>query len=100
MDDAQTFNVLSSLSHRLQRLEYYLSGVTPTSEAKPQAQPTSPDQTIRARLVRLEHDLASLTSRSAPVRELLSLRKQFLSVRCYQESYTIASKELNMCFPT
>jgi hypothetical protein len=71
------------LEARLQRLTYLLTGDaswagTPTAPAKP----TSLDDTVSRRLLRLEKDLENLSRHIPAVRDVLQLRKHPPSLSC------------------
>ena len=78
MTDGSTriaLETLDALESRLQRVNWYLSGDNEGGEVLQNVKAEGRDQTVQARLVRLENDLGKLSSRSHEVRELLNLCK-------------------------
>ncbi len=66
---------LDALESRLQRVGWYLSGENEVGEVLQKVKAEGRDQTVQARLARLENNLGKLSSRSPEVRELLKLCK-------------------------
>ena len=66
---------LDALESRLQRVGWYLSGDNEVGEVLQNVKAEGRDQTVQARLARLENNLGKLSSRSHEVRELLDLCK-------------------------
>ena len=69
---------LDSLEARLRKVQWYLSG-SDGDKVEDTLRGVRADDTVQARLVRLEKDLGKLSSRSAVVRDLLKLRWYLLS---------------------
>ena len=69
---------LDSLEARLRKVQWYLSG-SDSDKVEDTLREVRPDDTVQARLARLEKDLGKLSSRSAVVRNLLKLGWFFLS---------------------
>lgn len=66
---------IENLEARLWRLEYYLSGRDNAQPALEAAVSKGRDQTVMARLSRLEHTLHNLSERSPVVQGLLQIRE-------------------------
>ena len=66
---------LDALESRLQRVGWYLSGDNEVGEVLQNVEAKGREQTVQARLARLENNLGKLSSRSHEVRELLNLCK-------------------------
>ena len=64
---------LESLEARLRKVQWYLSG-SDGDKVEDTLRGLTADDTVQARLVRLEKDLVKLSSRSTVVRDLLKLR--------------------------
>lgn len=78
MTDGSTriaLETLDALESRLQRVNWYLSGDNEEGGVLQNVKGEGRDQTVQARLARLENDLGKLSSRSHEVRELLNLCK-------------------------
>ena len=78
MSDGSTkiaLDTLDALESRLQRVGWYLSGDNEVGEVLQNVKAEGRDQTVQARLARLENNLGKLSSRSHEVRELLNLCK-------------------------
>ena len=78
MSDGSTqiaLETLDALESRLQRVAWYLSGDNEVGEVLQNVKAEGRDQTVQARLARLENNLGKLSSRSYEVRELLNLCK-------------------------
>ena len=78
MTDSSTriaLETLDALESRLQRVNWYLSGDNEEGEVLQNVKAEGRDQTVQARLARLENDLGKLSSRSHEFRELLNLCK-------------------------
>ena len=69
---------LDSLEARLRKVQWYLSG-SDDNQVEDTLRQARADDTVQARLVRLEKDLGKLSSRSAVVRDILKLGWCFLS---------------------
>ena len=69
---------LDSLEARLRKVLWYLSG-SDGDKVEDTLRGVRADDTVQSRLIRLEKDLGKLSSRSAVVRDLLKLRRCFLS---------------------
>lgn len=65
---------LDSLEARLQKVHWYLSGSEEVEDTLKQVAAQGRDDTVQARLARLENNLGKLSSRSPVVRDLLKLR--------------------------
>lgn len=77
LDDDPAFSTLSNLESRLQHLEFLLSGSTdPFGQPLPATKPMSADDTVAARLEKLEKQLRKLSDSSALVRSVLGLQKR------------------------
>ena len=66
---------LDALESRLQRVVWYLSGEDEVGDLLHKVKAEGKDQTVQARLARLENNLGKLSSRSHEVYQLLSLCK-------------------------
>ncbi len=78
MSDGSTkiaLETLDALESRLQRVSWYLSGDNEVGDALQNVKAERRDQTVQARLARLENNLGKLSSKSHEVRELLNLCK-------------------------
>lgn len=76
-DDSPALTTLASLESRLQHLEFLLSGRTdPFGQPLPVTKPASQDETVAARLEKLEKQLGKLSDSSALVRSVLGLQKR------------------------
>ncbi|KAF6225588.1 hypothetical protein HO133_009588 [Letharia lupina] len=64
---------LDSLEARLQKVHWYLSGSEEVEDTLKQVAAQGRDDTVQARLARLENNLGKLSSRSPVVRDLLKL---------------------------
>ena len=76
MSDGSTkiaLETLDALESRLQRVAWYLSGDNEVGEVLQNVKAEGRDQTVQARLARLENNLGKLSSRSPEARELLGL---------------------------
>ena len=84
---------LDSLEARLRKVQWYLSG-SDDNQVEDTLRQARADDTVQARLVRLEKDLGKLSSRSPVVRDILKLGWCFLSNCTF-----LAKKALiNRCF--
>ena len=72
---------LDSLESRLRKVQWYLSG-SDGDKVEDTLRGLTADDTVHARLVRLEKDLGKLSSRSSVVQDLLKLR-WFFSIQLY-----------------
>ena len=68
-------DTLDALESRLQRVVWYLSGENEVGDLLYKVKAEGRDQTVQARLARLENNLGKLSSRSHEVYQLLSLCK-------------------------
>ena len=78
MGDGSTkiaLETLDALESRLQRVVWYLSGENEVGDLLHKVKVEGRDQTVQARLARLENNLGKLSSRSHEVHQLLSLCK-------------------------
>jgi Dynactin subunit p22 len=76
-DDSSTLTTLANLESRLQHLEFLLSGSTDSfGQPLPVTKAASPDDTVAARLEKLERQLHKLSDSSTPVRSVLGLQKR------------------------
>jgi hypothetical protein len=76
-NDNPALTTLANLESRLQHLEFLLSGSTdPFGRPLPVTKPTSRDDTVAARLGKLEKQLRRLSDSSALVRGVLGLQKR------------------------
>ena len=66
---------LDALESRIERVGWYLSGSDEVEESLQQVAAQGRDQTVQARLARLENKLGQLSSKSQVVRDLLKLRQ-------------------------
>ena len=76
MSDGSTkiaLETLDALESRLQRVAWYLSGENEVGDVLHKVKVEGRDQTVQARLARLENNLGKLSSRSHEVHQLLSL---------------------------
>src|SRR3984885_14761588 len=77
LDEDPAFSTLSNLESRLQHLEFLLSGSTdPFGQPLPTTKPVCADDTVAARLEKLEKQLRKLSDSSALVRSVLGLQKR------------------------
>ena len=84
MSDSSTkiaLETLDALESRLQRVGWYLSGDSEVGEVLQNVNAEGRDQTVQARLARLENNLGKLSSRSHEVREILNLC-EFVYLTC------------------
>lgn len=65
---------LNSLEDRLRRVEWYLSGDDDPANTLQHVANQGPDETVQARLARLERNLNELSTRSPEINDLLKLR--------------------------
>ena len=84
---------LDSLEARLRKVQWYLSG-NDGDKVEDTLRGVRADDTVQARLVRLEKDLGKLSSRSAVVRDLLKLRWYPLSNCIFLTNKAL----INRCF--
>ena len=84
---------LDSLEARLRKVLWYLSG-SDGDKVEDTLRGVKADETVQARLVRLEKELGKLSSRSAVVRDLLRLRWCFLSICIFLAN----EGSINRCF--
>ena len=85
MSDGSTkiaLETLDALESRLQRVVWYLSGENEVGDLLQKVKVEGRDQTVQARLARLENNLGKLSSRSHEVQQLLRLCKS-TSTTCH-----------------
>lgn len=73
--DKVALETIGLLSYRLRRIEFLLTGSDEGQEQLHQVATQGRDHGLPARLASLENNLARLSSRSATVKGLLTLRK-------------------------
>lgn len=73
--DKFALETIGLLSYRLRRIEFLLTGSDEGQEHLAQVAAQGPSHGLPARLAGLENNLAKLSSRSATVKDLLTLRK-------------------------
>lgn len=78
--DKRALTLLTGLESRIRRITFFLSGNDEGDETLQQVAAQGRDETVQARLARLESNLARLSSRSPVVYDLLKLRE------CYSMS--------------
>jgi hypothetical protein len=77
LDEDPALSTLSNLESRLQRVEFLLSGSTDHfGQPLPATKPVSADDTVAARLEKMEKQLQKLSDSSALVRSVLELQKR------------------------
>lgn len=76
--DKAALDTVGLLSHRLQRIEFLLTGSDAGQEQLQDVVAQGRDQGVATRLTSLESSLAKLASESANVQGLLTLRKSVL----------------------
>ena len=85
MSDSSTkiaLETLDALESRLQRVGWYLSGDNEVGEVLQNVKAEGRDQTVQARLARLENNLGKLSSRSHEVRGILNLCESVYPTCC------------------
>ena len=78
---------LDALESRLQRVVWYLSGEDEVGDLLHKVKAEGRDQTVQARLARLENNLGRLSSKSHEVYQLLSLCKSASTCRLLLTRY-------------
>ena len=78
---------LDALESRLQRVVWYLSGEDEVGDLLHKVKAEGRDQTVQARLARLENNLGRLSSKSHEVYQLLSLCKSTSTCRLLLTRY-------------
>lgn len=89
-EDATTtaLATLDSLEARLQKVQWYLSGSDEAEDTLQGVIAQGQDDTVQARLARLENKLGKLSSRSPALRDLLKLRPYPALIRISQLTRT------------